>query len=464
MRTVLSSAAVLAFLLVPSHAAAAEGGGDLRKTSHQIEALAKKVSPAVVKILVTGYGPVSQDGRQNAAVIGRQHAIGSGVIVDPNGYVITNAHVVAGAQQIRVTLAQKDPDAPVLSPPRIFKARLVGLDKNTDIAVLKIDATGLPTLAIGDYRKLRQGQLVLAFGSPEGLEDSVTMGVVSSVMRQLDPDQPMIYIQTDAAINPGNSGGPLVDIAGNLVGLNTFILSESGGNEGLGFAIPSVIVRYVYQEILAHKHVHRRVIGAQLQAITPALAAGLNLPQSAGLIVADVLPGGPADQAGLKIQDVLVSLDGAPVPTLPMYEAAVYRKSHGDLLTVEVLRGSGKATLTIPLTEQQQSDFDDLAEAVNPEKSLVPQLGVLGVTVTKKLLEAVQELRIPSGVMVAAKAAERSTGAGLEPGDVIHALNGEKVESVEALRAVIDKLKTGDAVAIQIERDEQLRYVSFEME
>jgi serine protease Do len=159
-------------------------------------------------------------------------------------------------------------------PPRarILKARIVGVDKTTDLAVLKIDAEGLPSLAIGDYRKLRQGQLVLAFGSPEGLEDSVTLGVVSSVMRQPNPDKPMVYIQTDAAVNPGNSGGPLVDLDGSLVGINTFILSQSGGSEGMSFAIPSVVVQFVYREILAHGHVLRPKIGVNVQAISPDLA------------------------------------------------------------------------------------------------------------------------------------------------------------------------------------------------
>jgi serine protease Do len=242
-----------------------------------LEALAKRVSPAVVKILVTGYGPVAPYGHRETAVIGRQHGIGSGAIVDANGYIITNAHVVAGAQRVRVVLTPESGERkPTLEParPRILNAQIAGVDRDTDLALLKVEATGLPALPMGDYRKLRKGQIVLAFGSPEGLEDSVTVGVVSSVMRQPDPDQPMIYIQTDAAVNPGNSGGPLVDVDGNLVGINTFILSESGGNEGIGFAIPSVIVRFVYREILAHGHVHRPQIGADVQAISPALAAG----------------------------------------------------------------------------------------------------------------------------------------------------------------------------------------------
>ena len=217
--------------LVAAAALGAASRDQLRKTSAALEELSLKVSPSVVKVLVTGYGPIGEEGHENAGLIGRQHAIGSGVIVDPSGYIVTNAHVVEGALAVRVVLAppagsRENAASPGPARTRTLKARIAGVDKETDLAVLKVDAEGLPALEIADYRKLRQGQLVLAFGSPEGLEDSMSMGVVSSVMRQPDPDKPRIYIQTDAAVNPGNSGGPLVDLDGNVVGINTFILSE----------------------------------------------------------------------------------------------------------------------------------------------------------------------------------------------------------------------------------------------
>jgi serine protease Do len=167
-----------------------------------------------------------------------QQKIGSGVIIDPNGYIVTNAHVVGGAQHVRVlvpTIASTEStDEPIISRSRTVDARVVGADEDVDLAVLKIEATGLPALRLGDYNKIRQGDFVFAFGSPEGLQDSVTMGVVSTPARQLDPDSSMVYVQSDAATNPGNSGGPLVGVDGELIGINTFILSQSGGNEGLG--------------------------------------------------------------------------------------------------------------------------------------------------------------------------------------------------------------------------------------
>ncbi len=464
---VTAAGSACALLLFTASAFAASSRDDLRRTSEALEELTRRVAPSVVKVLVTGYGLVSDESRQSAGLVGRQRAIGSGVIVDPVGYIITNAHVVEGAQQVRVELA-RTPDYGEGAPPpagaRVFKAKIVGVDKQTDLAVLKIDAEGLPALEIGDYRKLRQGQLVLAFGSPEGLEDSVSMGVVSSVMRQPDPDKAAVYIQTDAAVNPGNSGGPLVDLDGTVVGINTFILSESGGSEGLNFAIPSVVVRFVYREIRAHGHVRRPKIGVNVQAISPTLAAGLGLAQQWGLVISDLLPDGPADKAGLRVGDVLVSLDGTPIPNLPRFEAALLRRSHDAPVTIEVLRGAQKLSFKVPVVEEPQSQMDDLAELVNPERSLVRGLGILGVAITPEIAGELEGLRITSGVIVAARAADATVDTGLKTGDVIHALNGQKIDSLEGLRAALGRLKAGDAVALQIERDEVLMFVAFEVE
>jgi serine protease Do len=458
-----------AVTLVAAAALAASPRDDLRKTSEALEELALKVSPSVVKVLVTGYGPVGEEGHQNAGLIGRQHAIGSGVIVDPSGYIVTNAHVVEGAIEVRVVLApprgsRESASSPGPARTRTLKARVAGLDKETDVAVLKVEAEGLPALEIGDYRKLRQGQLVLAFGSPEGLEDSVSLGVISSVMRQPDPDKPTIYIQTDAAVNPGNSGGPLVDLDGNVVGINTFILSESGGSEGLNFAIPSVVVRYVYREIRAHGHVRRPRIGVNLQAISPTLAAGLGLKRDWGLILSDLEPDGPAGKAGLLVGDILVSLDGEPLATLPGFETALFRRSHGNPVTIEVLRGAQKLSFTVPVVEEPESQYDDLAELVNPDKSLVRGLGILGIEINHEIAGMIADLRVESGVIVAARAADATQETGLKTGDVIHTFNGAKIDSLDGLRAAVNGLRPGDAVALQIERDGILMFVSFELE
>src|SRR5580658_1937871 len=316
----------------------------LQQLNSAIEQLTARISPAVVQILVTSYGALEEKDHSQTALITREHVIGSGVIVDSNGYIMTNAHVVEGAQRIHVALPLPSVDFPDQIPPvgkqRVVEARLIGLHKDTDLALLKIEQTGLPTLSLGVHRPAHQGQLVFAMGSPEGLENSVTMGVVSSVARQADPNRPMVYIQTDAPINPGNSGGPLVDSEGYVVGINTFILSEAGGSEGLGFAIPARVVRFVYESLRKYGHVHRIEVQAGAQTITSSLAKGLGLAQNWGVIIDDVTPGGPADAGGLKIGDIVISADDRPIGTLPAFTAALYLHPLDVSLKLEVLRGS----------------------------------------------------------------------------------------------------------------------------
>jgi serine protease Do len=439
----------------------------LHQLSESAERLSAKVSPSVVKVLVTGYGPISENGR-DAALIGRQHGIGSGLILDKDGYIVTNAHVVSGAQRVRVALSAMSGGRSLLqlsSGPRArtIDARIVGVDKVTDLAILKVDVPDLPSLTLASYGSLRQGQMVFAFGTPEDLEDTVTMGVVSSVLRQLSPDSPMVYIQTDAAINPGNSGGPLVDVDGNVVGINTAIFSQSGGNEGIGFAIPSLIVNHVYQEIRRFGHVHHYDIGARLQTITPTLADGLKLQRDHGVIVADVEPDGPADQAGLQRNDVIVRLNGFSVDGTPTLSAALYLRRHGDAVAMEVLRGTERKKLTITVVEADQN-LDSLAGAMNPEKALVSPLGILGLEIDSRLVKMFPDLRIKSGVIVAAMSAGPSVDSGLETGDVIHTLNTTDVVSLEGLRSLVASLKSGDAVVLTVERESTLRYLAFDWE
>ena len=215
--------------------------------------------------------------QSQTAFIVRQHAVGSGVIVDSSGYIMTNAHVVEGAQRIRVALPLPMGDSAGQVPigkRRILEARLVGQHKETDLALLKIDETDLPTLPLLSQQRPHVGQLVFAIGSPEGLQNSVTMGVVSALARQADSTKPLTYLQTDAPINPGNSGGPLVDMNGFVLGINTFILSQGGGSEGLGFAIPARVVDFVYRSLRKYGHVHRVEIGAVAQEITPDSGGG----------------------------------------------------------------------------------------------------------------------------------------------------------------------------------------------
>ena len=437
--------------------------------NNALETLAARVSPAVVQILVTGYGPLrAQDQeRSQTAFIVRQHAVGSGVIVDSNGYIMTNAHVVEGAQRIRVALPLPMGDAAGQVPigkRRILEARLIGQHAETDLALLKIDETDLPTLPLLLLQRPHVGQLVFAIGSPEGLQNSLTMGVVSALARQPDPTKALTYLQTDAPINPGNSGGPLVDMNGFVLGINTFILSQGGGSEGLGFAIPARVVDFVYRSLRKYGHVHRVEIGATAQEITPTLAEGLHLPRSWGVVVADVKPDGPAAAAGLKIQDIILSADERRIETLPSLSAALYLHRLDQLVRLEILRGEERKTLYIPAIEQHDH-MDALLDAVNPDNSLISRLGILAIDLTDDLRTRLGTLRIPSGVVVVGRAADLILpDTGLQAGDIIHKLNESSIDSVDGLRSLVHAIKPGDPVVLQIERDDGLMYVSFEME
>jgi serine protease Do len=470
-------ASTLTCLLAPSAAAqspqstepAPHSPDSLHQLNSSIETLVHRVSPAVIQILVTGYGTAeTTEGGQNTAVIERHRAIGSGVIVDPDGYIVTNAHVVNGAQTIDVIVPphpQSVPDTDEDDPnaqAKNYQARIIGVARDIDLAVIKIDAHDLPAISLKRAAaRARQGELVFAFGSPEGLRNTVTMGVVSAVARQPDPDSPLVYVQTDTPINPGNSGGPLVDADGELVGINTFILSSSGGNQGLGFAIPAGVVVSAYPQLLKYGHVHHPSIGALVQTITPELASGLRLPRDFGVVVSDIVPGGPADSAGMKIQDIILNVDGSPTSTLPLFSLGLNLHKAGDHAKIIVLRGSQHVPLDITLIEKEHKE-DSLAEKVDPVKNLIRPLNMLGLELTLDIAKELPDLRIPTGVIVAARTAgTRTSEIPLQTGDVIHGMNGTPVTTLEGLRESLAKLKPGDAIALQIERYSQLFFVSF---
>jgi serine protease Do len=442
--------------------------GDLRQLNQSVDALIKRVSPSVVQILVTGYGPLEEGDRGNtSSVIGRQRAIGSGFVIDESGYIMTNAHVVSGAQRVQVVLpnphVESSLEAALSTRTRIVPAQIVGVARELDLALIKVDAGKLPALALADYRKLGQGEMVFAFGSPEGLRNSVTMGVVSAVARQTDPDSPLIYIQTDAAINPGNSGGPLVNVDGQVVGVNTFILSQSGGNEGLGFAIPSGVVGVAYRELRKFGHLHRAQIGIGLQTITPTLAAALSLPRNYGVVISDVLPDSPAAASGLQIGDVLAALDGRPAENLPFVAFHFFALEYGQKVHLDVLRGNDRLSFDVPVA-QPPRDMDQVAALADPEKSLVSTLGILGVEIDQRIAAMVPDLRDPFGIFVAA----RSTGAAVEvpllAGDVIRTLNGQPMTTLDRLRSALKSLPPGAPVALQIQRDQKLLFVAFTLD
>ena len=342
----LIAVATAAFVTTLPIAVTAQNRSDntLRKLNESVDVLIKKVSPSVVQILVTGYGPVeSTEHSTTALTLGRQRAIGSGFVIDSSGYIITNAHVVAGAQRVQLVIPEGTIEGGSLQAilsarTNIVPAHVVGVAKEIDLALLKADNVNLPALSLAPYRNVRQGEFVLAFGSPEGLRNTVTLGVVSSVARQTDPDSPMVYIQTDAPINPGNSGGPLVNVDGEVIGINTFILTQSGGNEGIGFAIPSGVVNVAYQQIRKFGHIHRTQIGIGMQTISPVLAAAMSLPRSYGVIVSDVVPDSPAMAAGVHVGDVLLTVDGRLADSIPFVSFRLMSVDAGAKVHLEVLR------------------------------------------------------------------------------------------------------------------------------
>jgi serine protease Do len=469
--------ACLASLLVLVPAASAQTGGSngvadpLHQLNRSVEALVRRVSLSVVQVQVSRYAPRNENGDGDAdRALEKQRSIGSGVIIDPDGYIVTNAHVITGAQRVQVIL----PSALTVdaSPVRSLAAatgptvdaRIVGFATDIDVAILKIDAAGLQALPLANYDTLRQGELVFAFGSPAGLRNSVTMGVVSAVARQSDADSPLLYIQTDAPINPGNSGGPLVNVDGELVGINAFILSDSGGNQGLGFAIPSAVVGAAYPRIRKYGRLPRGEMGVSVQTITAPLAAGLALHGESGVIVSDVLPGGPADQAGLRIQDIITSLDDRPIDSVPSFALQLDTRKDDQHVRVGVLRGSDERVLDVAVIEVPHT-VDRLRDLVSLDVKPVERLGVLAVEIDETIASMLPAIRISSGLIVA----NRATGWGtadvsLNPGDVIHAINGASVERLDELVTVLDSLGPRSSVVLQIERDGQMSFVAFQLD
>jgi serine protease Do len=469
-----------AVCVLAAQAQTASRRNPVEEFSESVQALAARVAPSVVQILVTRYAPKEDgEGGRTGVVLGRQQSIGSGVIVASDGYIVTNAHVVADALRIRVTrvaqnAAQKAPSsdksdqtidnalAQALAQP--VEATLVGIFKEVDLALIKIPVNDLPVLKFADYRKLRQGQVVFAFGSRHGLGNSMSMGVVSSVARQPDPDSPFVYIQTDAPINPGDSGGPLVNTAGEIVGLDTFILTQSGGSEGVGFAISSSLTELVVAQLRKYGHMHRQLIGVGVQTITPTVASALKLSRDAGVLISDVLPGGPAEGAGVKLNDIVAAIDGNHVENVPLFMTALLSHPAGQKVRLDLLRGTETLSIQIDPVEESHSS-DRLSGLVDPEKNRVRQLGIIGITIDEEAVKLISDLRAPSGVIVAAlSASPAATPTGLHVGDVIHEVNGKAVSSVEELGTAMAAFKRGDAVALFIERNAILQYLAFEIE
>ena len=436
--------------------------------NESIDALTRKVWPSVVQILVSSYGAREDGDRGDTdVVIGRQQSSGSGFVIDADGYIMTNAHVVSGARRVQIVLPAENADGTLATAlsgrTYLLPARIIGITTELDLALLKVDGQKLPPLPLATYSQLRQGETVFAFGSPIGMRNTLTHGLVSAVARQTAPDSPLIYVQTDAPINPGNSGGPLVNIRGEVVGVNTFIVSQSGGNDGLGFAIPSATVRTVFRQLRQFGQLRRQEAGMSLQTITATMAKALSLPRNYGLIVSDVWPGGPAEAAGMKVGDLLLSVDGQAADNLPTVSYNFRLRDSTEKVQIVVLRGGTEQTLSITPVEQR-SDFDSVSALADPEKNLVPELGFLGVEIDSRIAASATGLRDPHGIIVVARAVGATSEVPLQVRDVIRSLNNREVSTLQGLRDAVRGLTPGTPVTLQIQREGRLMYVSFTLE
>jgi serine protease Do len=459
----------------------------LTSLDHAMEALAANVTPSVVNIAVTSRSTgddqeqqgddSAQEGQNQGGGMqglppglqqffgqipgfggGQQrmqpqqpqfeHGIGSGVIISPDGYIVTNDHVVNGATDVKVTLRDR----------RILNAHVVGVDKLTDIAVVKVNATDLPAVHWGDSSKLEPGQTVLAFGSPFGyFQFSVTRGIVSAVDRQNpysdNARKPGGYIQTDAAINPGNSGGPLVNAHGELVGINTFIISNSGSFAGAGFAIPSQLVHSVADQIIAHGKVEHGYLGISMNDVTPDNARFFDLKDASGAIVAQVTPGSPADHAGLKTGDVIRQLNGEKIENGGALQVAVSEDQPGTKITLGILRNGAPQSLPITVGEFGGNGNAEAADN-SSGNSGANRTGKLGLAVGNLDSDARQQLNVPDNVHGAiienVRPGSPAEDAGLQRGDIVLEVNRKPVASASQFADMMHATPAGGDILLLV--------------
>ena len=367
---------------------------------------------------------------------------GSGFIVSADGIILTNAHVVEGADQVSVKLTDK----------REFKATVLGVDKPTDIAVLKIEATNLPIVPLGDPAQTEVGDWVLAIGSPFGFENSVTAGIVSAKSRSLPDEGYVPFIQTDVAINPGNSGGPLLNMKGEVVGINSQIFSRSGGYQGLSFAIPINVAAQVKDQLLAHGKVTRGRLGVVIQEVNQALAESFGLDRAQGALVSRVEDPSPAATAGLEVGDVILKFNGQPVSASAELPAKVAAIAPGTKARLEVWHKGEVRTLDVTVGELPQAQ-----QAA--DNKLAADKGRLGVAV--RALDPREEQEAETKGLLVLEASGPAAHAGIRAGDVILSVNGKPVQSVDALHKLIDA--AGKRVALLIQRNDARIFVPIEL-
>jgi serine protease Do len=430
----------------------------------------QKVAPSVVKIFVTsssseqmlsgrdldffrfffgnrGLGPMNPE--QPGPML--QHALGSGVIVSPDGYILTNNHVVKNAKEIQVTV----------NDGRTFRAKVIGTDPHTDIALVKVDADNLPALTLADSDKVEIGDVVLAVGNPFGIGQTVTRGIVSAKNRVTSSNMDEDFIQTDAAINPGNSGGALVDIDGRLIGINTEILTRSGGNQGIGFAVPSDLCRWVMDSLVKTGHVNRGFLGVEIQNLTPGLAQAFKVNNDQGVLVSAVTPGSAAAAGGVQSGDVIVAFNSQPVQDATQLKLRVAEAGPGVSIPVVVMRDGQKKSLTVTLNEMPNNEVAN----ANAEKnqSNAGQDALHGVAVSDLDSNSRSALNIPAKVQGAliteVDPASPSYEAGLRTGDVILEINHQPIK--DAADAAHDTAKPkGTETLVKVWSPQGIHYLT----
>lgn len=382
----------------------------------------------------------------------KERGLGSGVIVESNGLIITNNHVVGKADEIRVTLADK----------REFKAKLIGTDPKTDIAVVRIEATGLPTIPWADSDKLEVGEFVLAVGNPFGLTQTVTLGIVSALGRAAGIAEYEDFIQTDAAINPGNSGGPLVNVRGELVGINTAIFSQSGGNMGIGFAVPSNMAQSIMSQLVQSGKVVRGWLGVSIQELTPELASQFGIGDTKGVLVSDVMDDSPAKKAGFERADVILEYDGKPMDSPTQLRNAVAQTPVGKKVAVKILRDKKPKAIDVTIAEQPksmaQSGEDESGEGAAPAGAL----SELEVRELNEDLASRYGLKSSERGVVVVRVKPGSTAEelGVREGDIILEVNRQAVTSVKAYERIASKLPKDQSVLLLLKRQGRTIYLT----
>ncbi len=380
-------------------------------------------------------------------------SLGSGFFISTDGYIMTNAHVVDHAEKITVRLTDK----------REFLAKVIGADKRTDVALLKIEASGLPIITKGDPNKLKVGEWVVAIGSPFGFDSSVTAGIVSAKGRSLPRDNFVPFIQTDVAINPGNSGGPLFNMNGEVVGINSQIYTRSGGSMGLSFAIPIDVAMQVADQLRSTGKVVRGRIGVTIQELTRELAESFGLSKPNGALVSSVEKNAPADKAGIEASDVILKFDGKPVESSNDLPRIVAATKPGSKVTVELWRKGASRQVTV-VVGQMPEEGSMVAPATNQDGNLTEKIPRLGIAVSELSKEQLQELDVTGGLVVENVEGSAARAAGLQEGDVLLAIGNVQIRSIAQFNEFLKQIAKGRNVALLVRRGESVLYVAIRLD